>query len=152
MTNHRADSRQGMVTRVRLPRSTYMRRPDGRMSAANPRRPSRPTAIGDVWAEARTHAPTPKPLASPLAGRPYYQRRCRQFPAAHVGVPPPEVAERAGNSVEMLLRISANCPDDAEHLASPRAARRTAYPGCPVTACDIVLYAFLPITSVRWTS
>ena len=36
------------------------------------------------------------------------------------GVPPPRVAERAGHSVEVLLRVYAKCLDDGEEIANTR--------------------------------
>jgi len=36
------------------------------------------------------------------------------------GVPPPRVAERAGHSVEVLLRVYAKCLDDGEDIANTR--------------------------------
>jgi hypothetical protein len=36
------------------------------------------------------------------------------------GVPPPRVAERAGHSVEVLLRVYAKCLDDGEDTANTR--------------------------------
>ena len=40
--------------------------------------------------------------------------------ARTAGVPPPRVAERAGHSVEVLLRVYAKCLDDGEHIANTR--------------------------------
>ena len=36
------------------------------------------------------------------------------------GVSPPRVAERAGHSVEVLLRVYAKCLDDGEDIANTR--------------------------------
>gem|GEM_PF-3479187 len=36
------------------------------------------------------------------------------------GVPPPRVAERAGHSVEVLLRVYAKCLDDGDDIANTR--------------------------------
>ncbi len=36
------------------------------------------------------------------------------------GVPPPRVAERAGHSVEVLLRVDAKCLDDGDDIANTR--------------------------------
>jgi integrase len=78
------------------------------------------TAISDVWAEARTIALTPEQVASPLAGRPYDLRHAAVSLWLNAGVSPPEVAERAGHSVEVLLRVYAKCLDDGEQLANNR--------------------------------
>ena len=36
------------------------------------------------------------------------------------GGPPPRVAERAGHSVEVLLRVYAKCLDDGDDIANTR--------------------------------
>ncbi len=78
------------------------------------------TAISDVWAEARTIALTPEQVASPLAGRSLSLRHAAVSLWLNAGVSPPEVAERAGHSVEVLLRVYAKCLDDGEGLAKNR--------------------------------
>jgi integrase len=78
------------------------------------------TAISDVWAEARLLALTPEQVASPLAGRPYDLRHAAVSLWLNAGVPAPEVAERAGHSVEVLLRVYAKCLDDGQDLANAR--------------------------------
>jgi integrase len=64
-----------------------------------------------IWEEARTYALTPAQVASPLAGRPYDLRHAAVSLWLNGGVSPPEVAERAGHSVEVLLRVYAKCID-----------------------------------------
>ena len=59
------------------------------------------TAISDVWAQARTLALTP----SPLAGRRYDLRRAAVSLWLNEGLPATEVAERAGHGVQVLLRV-----------------------------------------------
>ena len=78
------------------------------------------TAISDVWAEARTLALTPAQVVSPLAGRPYDLRHAAVSLWLNAGVPATEVAERAGHSVEVLLRVYAKCLDDNEAVANKR--------------------------------
>jgi len=94
--------------------------PDGRMFSSERGHPVASTAISDVWAEARTLALTPVQLASPLAGRPYDLRHAVVSLWLAAGVPPQRVAERAGHSVEVLLRVYAKCLDDGETLANDR--------------------------------
>jgi len=77
------------------------------------------TAISDVWAEARALALTPQQVASPLAGRPYDLRHAAVSLWLSAGVPTPEVAERAGHSVE-VLRVCAKCLDDGQALVNAR--------------------------------
>ncbi len=78
------------------------------------------TAISDVWAEARTRALTPEQVASPLVGRPYDLRHAAVSLWLNAGVPAPEVAERAGHSVQVLLRVYAKCLDEGESVANKR--------------------------------
>ncbi|HWG64074.1 MAG TPA: hypothetical protein VG253_20490 [Streptosporangiaceae bacterium] len=73
-----------------------------------------------MWAEARTLALTPAQVASPLAGRPYDLRHAAVSLWLAAGVPPPRVAERAGHSVEVLLRVYAKCVDDGDNTANTR--------------------------------
>ncbi|GAA1334472.1 hypothetical protein GCM10009660_12130 [Catellatospora bangladeshensis] len=64
-----------------------------------------------VWEEARRYALTPSQVASPLAGRPYDLRHAAVSLWLNGGVPAPEVAERAGHSVDVLLKVYAKCID-----------------------------------------
>jgi integrase len=64
-----------------------------------------------VWAQARMYALTPVQVASPLAGRPYDLRHAAVSLWLDGGVPATEVAERAGHSVDVLLRVYAKCID-----------------------------------------
>jgi integrase len=62
-----------------------------------------------VWEEARRLALPPANLASPLAGRPYDLRHAAVSLWLNGGVPPTEVAARAGHSVDVLLKVYAKC-------------------------------------------
>jgi len=93
---------------------------DGRIFSSERGRVIASTAISDVWAEARTLALTPEQVTSPLAGRPYDLRHAAVSLWLNAGVPAPEVAERAGHSVEVLLRVYAKCLDDGQDLANAR--------------------------------
>jgi integrase len=64
-----------------------------------------------VWQEARTYGLTPVQAVSPLVGRPYDLRHAAVSLWLNGGVPATEVAQRAGHSVEVLLRIYAKCVD-----------------------------------------
>jgi integrase len=87
--------------------------PDGRLF-----RTSRGGVLGsgytDAWAAARTFAMTPEQVLSPLANRPYALRHAAVSLWLNAGVPATEVAQRAGHSVEMLLRVYASCIDGGE--------------------------------------
>lgn len=54
---------------------------------------------------------SPAQAASPLAARPYDLRHAALSSWLNAGVPPTEVAERAGHSVAVLLSTYAKCLD-----------------------------------------
>ncbi|MQA06011.1 MAG: integrase [Streptosporangiales bacterium] len=62
-----------------------------------------------VWRKARGQALNPSEAASPLARRPYDLRHACVSTWFNAGVPPTQIAEWAGQSVEVLLRIYAKC-------------------------------------------
>jgi integrase len=64
-----------------------------------------------VWRWARTDAFTPEVAASALAEVPYDLRHAAVSTWLNGGVPPTQVAEWAGHSVEVLLKIYAKCLD-----------------------------------------
>ncbi|GAA4092269.1 tyrosine-type recombinase/integrase [Nonomuraea soli] len=69
------------------------------------------SAYSYVWQEARKLALTPSQVASALAARPYDMRHAAVSLWLNAGVPAPEVAKRAGHSVDVLLRVYAKCMD-----------------------------------------
>lgn len=71
-----------------------------------------------AWQEARTLALPPAAVASPLARRPYDLRHSALSTWLNSGVDPTEVAERAGNSVEVLLSRYAKCIDGRQEIAN----------------------------------
>jgi integrase len=75
---------------------------------------------GPVWQKARAAALTRAQQASPLAGRPYDLRHGGVTLALNAGVPAPEVANRAGHSVEVLWRVYAGCVYGQEKLWNRR--------------------------------
>nr|WP_307819399.1 hypothetical protein [Microbispora rosea] len=78
------------------------------------------TAYTEVWQEARKLALTPAQVASPLARRPYDLRHAAVSLWLNAGVPAPDVAERAGHSVDVLLRVYAKCLDGQQEIANRR--------------------------------
>lgn len=62
-----------------------------------------------VWQKVRAASLTPDQLASPLMKRPYDLRHSGVTWRLNSGVPAAEVAQWAGHSVEMLMRIYARC-------------------------------------------
>ncbi|MET8050619.1 tyrosine-type recombinase/integrase [Streptosporangium sp. NPDC005286] len=78
------------------------------------------TAYTEVWQEARALALTPAQVASPLARRPYDLRHAAVSLWLNAGVPAPDVAERAGHGVDVLLRVYAKCLDGQKEIANQR--------------------------------
>lgn len=93
---------------------------DGRIFNSERGRVIASTAISDVWAQARLLALTPERVVSPLATRPYDLRHAAVSLWLNAGVLAPEVAERAGHSVEVLLRVYAKCLDEGQDLINTR--------------------------------
>ena len=75
---------------------------------------------GPHWQKARTAALTTAQQRSPLAARPYDLRHGGVTLALNAGVPAPEVASRAGHSVEVLWRVYAGCIHGHEKLWNRR--------------------------------
>jgi integrase len=73
-----------------------------------------------TWAAARTLALAPQQVASPMAARPYDLRHGAVSLWLNGGVAVTEVAERAGHSVEVLLRVYAKCIDGGQEIANRR--------------------------------
>jgi len=69
------------------------------------------TTVLRVFKEAREFAFAPHQVASPLASHPYDLRHAALSTWLNAGVDPTDVAERAGNSVEVLLKTYAKCLD-----------------------------------------
>jgi hypothetical protein len=63
---------------------------------------------------------TPAQVVSPLAGRPYDLRHAAVSLWLNAGVPATQVAERAGHSVEVLLRVYAKWLDGGDKVANMR--------------------------------
>ncbi|GAB3676469.1 tyrosine-type recombinase/integrase [Saccharopolyspora tripterygii] len=78
------------------------------------------TVYGRTWAKARTEAFEPSVLRSPLARRPYDLRHAAVSTWLNAGVEPTRVAEWAGHSVGVLLRVYAKCLDGGEQAARQR--------------------------------
>jgi integrase len=69
------------------------------------------TTINRVWRWTRAAVFTPEAAASPLARTPYDLRHAAVSTWLNGGVPATQVAEWAGHSVEVLLKIYAKCLD-----------------------------------------
>jgi integrase len=93
---------------------------DGRLFRTERGKPVGSTAYTEVWQQARVFALTPDQVASPLAGRPYDLRHAAVSLWLNGGVSPTEIAQRAGHSVEVLLRVYAKCVHGQEEIANQR--------------------------------
>lgn len=78
------------------------------------------SVYGRIWASARTSVFSPEEAASPLARRPYDLRHAAVSTWLNAGVPPTQVAEWAGHSVAVLLRVYAKCISGQEDAARAR--------------------------------
>jgi len=67
------------------------------------------SVYGRVWQGARLLAFTPAVASTPLAGRPYDLRHACLSTWLNGGVEPAQVAQWAGNGVQVLLRVYAKC-------------------------------------------
>lgn len=74
----------------------------------------------EVWREARARVLTKREAASPLARTPYALRHAAVSTWLNAGVSPPQVAEWAGHSVDVLLRVYAKCIAGQEDEAKRR--------------------------------
>jgi integrase len=73
-----------------------------------------------VWRKARALAFTPEVAAGPLGATPYTLRHACVSTWLNGGVPPTQVAEWAGHSVEVLLKVYAKCLDGQDAMARRR--------------------------------
>ncbi|GAA3409134.1 tyrosine-type recombinase/integrase [Streptosporangium vulgare] len=88
---------------------TYSAEKDGRLFRTSKGRPFSSSAYSAVWREARRLAFTAEQVVSPLAARPYDLRHAAVSLWLNAGVPPTEIAQRAGHGVDVLLRVYAKC-------------------------------------------
>ncbi|NAS26591.1 tyrosine-type recombinase/integrase [Herbidospora sp. NEAU-GS84] len=84
---------------------------DGRLFRSRTGASYTSSAISQTWQEARRAALTPAQYVSRLAARPYDLRHAAVSLWLNAGVPAPEVANRAGHSVDVLLKVYAKCID-----------------------------------------
>jgi integrase len=94
--------------------------PDGRLFRGYRGGDLSESLYGRVWQGARRLAFTPAVAASPLAGRPYDLRHACLSTWLNAGVDPTQVAEWAGNSVDVLLRVYAKCIHGRDQLNRQR--------------------------------
>jgi len=90
---------------------------DGRLFRTRSGKPFSYSAINGVLQEARKFAFPPDRLDSLLANNPYSLRHAAVSTQLNAGVSPQNVAERAGQSVEVLFQVYAGCLDgDTERM------------------------------------
>jgi integrase len=120
-----------LVALLRAHLETFACSPDARLFVARtgiagrplPAPFLKPLAMGTayrVWKMAREQALTPKQVSSPLARRPYDLRHACVSTWLNAGVPATQVAEWAGHSVNVLLRVYAKCVYGQEEAAKLR--------------------------------
>lgn len=88
--------------------------PDGRVFRGSRGGPVASATYTRLWSRARRAALSPEQADSPLARRPYDLRHAAVSTWLNGGVPPTQVAEWAGHSVEILLKIYAKCLDGGQ--------------------------------------
>jgi integrase len=94
--------------------------PDGRLFRGERGGDLSESVYGRAWKGARLLAFTPVLAASPLAGRPYDLRHACLSTWLNAGVDPTQVAEWAGNTVEVLMRVYAKCIHGRDKLNRKR--------------------------------
>ncbi|WP_432019354.1 tyrosine-type recombinase/integrase [Streptomyces sp. 1222.5] len=93
---------------------------DGRLFASERGNVIAASSYSRAWKQARELALMPDQVASVLAFRPYDLRHAGVSQWLNSGVPAPEVAARAGHSVDVLLKIYAKCIDGQEQEMNDR--------------------------------
>jgi integrase len=81
--------------------------PDGRIFSTAEGGPIPNASYTDIWRRARPYGLAPNHVKSPLARRPYDLRHAAVSSWIAAGVPLPEVARRAGHTVQMLTAVYA---------------------------------------------
>ena len=111
-----------LVTLVRAHIEAFPPKPDGRIfyGVRSDELPAL-TYMG-VWRAARKAALTERDEATQLAKRPYDLRHACVSTWLNAGLPPTQVAEWAGHSVDVLLRIYAKCVVGQDTTAKRRIA------------------------------
>jgi integrase len=109
-----------LVARLREHLDQFGTKEDGRLFAGARGGLLSESVYGPVWQAARGSALSVVQRRSPLAARPYDLRHSGVTLALNAGVPAPEVARRAGHSVEVLLRVYAGCVDGQDELWNER--------------------------------
>ncbi|HEU5419636.1 MAG TPA: site-specific integrase, partial [Streptosporangiaceae bacterium] len=100
-----------LVAMIREHVELYGTAPDGRLFQTYRGGIYLPSTLWHVLQKARKRAFTASQVASPLASKPYDFRHAGVSWRLNAGAPPPQVAEWAGHTVEVLHRIYTHCID-----------------------------------------
>jgi site-specific recombinase XerD len=114
-----------LVTLLRDHLKRYSTGPEGRIFVGSRRGALTDRAYLAVFHQARDAAFTPNESASLLARRPYDLRHAAVSTWLNAGVPAPQVAEWAGHSVDVLLRVYAKCISGQQDEAKRRIEEAT---------------------------
>jgi integrase len=109
-----------LVTLLRAHLDEFGTTPDGRLFRGAWGGPLSESTYGRAWKTARKAALTPAQVESPLAARPYDLRHAAVSLWLNAGVSPQQVAEWAGHSVHVLLKVYAKCVDGEQETARTR--------------------------------
>ncbi|MGH3568701.1 MAG: tyrosine-type recombinase/integrase [Pseudonocardia sp.] len=100
--------------------AAYGTGPDGRLFPGERAEELPKLTYMRAWRAARRLAFTPEVAATPLGATPYTLRHACVSTWLNGGVPAPQVAEWAGHSVEVLLKVYAKCLDRQDATARQR--------------------------------
>ncbi|MEV5571118.1 tyrosine-type recombinase/integrase [Spirillospora sp. NPDC052269] len=104
---------------------------DGRLFRSGRGNRLAPVSYEGVWKRARAKILPVHQLDGPLASRPYDLRHACLSLWLSSGIDPTEVAERAGHSVEMLMRTYAHCIEGREAEVNRRIEAALGSPAAP---------------------
>jgi integrase len=105
--------------------------PDGRLFAGQRAAELPKITYLRAWRAARALAFTPEVAAGPLAATPYSLRHACVSTWLNGGVPAPQVAEWAGHSVDVLLKVYAKCIDGQDAITRRRVMQALGHRGDP---------------------
>ena len=124
---------------------------DGRLFQGARGGPLSESLYGRIWHQARAVAMPEDGTGTQAARRPYDLRHAALLLWLASGVPPAEVAARAGHSVRVLLTIYAHCIPGYDQIASQqieRALRPAPWPVRADNQCYLGRCTRLPVGSV----
>ncbi|MCD0447606.1 hypothetical protein LO762_00105 [Actinocorallia sp. API 0066] len=131
----------GKILRRHLDR--YGTAPDGRLFRGEDGWFVSESTVNRVWDLARRAVLSAREVVSVLAERPYDLRHARLSIWLSSGVDPAQVAEWAGNSVPVLLRVYVHCISDSQESALAKLGRKApaAMPGPDLDELERLLLA-----------